>query len=99
MVGYSVYLVECSDGSLYTGIATDVERRFREHTETRRGARYLRGRGPLKLVYQQEIGSRSLATRIEARIKKLSRAEKSDFSGLPGLIRSLVKELEMVSKG
>lgn len=94
MSSYSVYLVECCDGSLYTGIATNVERRFQEHEASIRGAKYLRGRGPLKLVFQQEVGDRSLASRIESRIKKMPRAEKSDLGKLPELILAMTAELQ-----
>ena len=82
MSAYSIYLVRCRDGSLYTGIATDVSRRISEHKNGVKGAKYLRGRGPLTLVYQQEIGDRSLASKIESRIKRLSNAEKSDVRNL-----------------
>ena len=75
---YSVYLVRCRDGSLYTGIATDVERRLREHETSQRGAKYLRGKGPLTLVYQREIGDRSAATKVELAIKQLPRQDKTD---------------------
>jgi len=78
MSHYSIYLVRCRDGSFYTGIATDVVRRFAEHEDGAKGAKYLRGKGPLKLVFQQEIGNRSLASRVESRIKRLSRDEKAD---------------------
>jgi putative endonuclease len=70
-----LYLVRCNDGSLYTGISTDVQRRFEAHTN-HRGARRLRGRGPLELVFSQALGDRSLASRIEHRVKRLSKAEK-----------------------
>jgi putative endonuclease len=74
---WSVYVVRRSDGALYTGIATDVERRLEEHEAGEgRGAKALRGRGPLTLVFAREVGGRSLATRIEARIKRLSKARK-----------------------
>lgn len=73
---YSVYIVECSDGSLYTGIATDVERRLQEHESGVRGARYLRGRGPLRVVFSKEVGDRSRAQSIEYRIKQLTRQQK-----------------------
>jgi putative endonuclease len=77
MSAWSVYLVRCSDGSLYTGVATDVERRLEEHERGEgRGAKYLRGRGPLELVLEHEVGERGDALRLEARIKKLSRARK-----------------------
>ncbi|HOP15231.1 MAG: GIY-YIG nuclease family protein [Gammaproteobacteria bacterium] len=72
---WHLYLVRCNDGSLYTGISTDVQRRLAAHGASR-GARRLRGRGPLELVYTQAVGDRSQALRIEYRVKKLSRAEK-----------------------
>lgn len=73
---YSVYLLRCADGSLYTGIATDVARRISEHEKSARGAKYLRGRGPLQLAYEQEVGDRSDASRIESFIKSLAKNEK-----------------------
>lgn len=70
---WSVYMVRCGDGSLYTGIATDVDRRFSEHLEQGpKTAKYLRGRLPLELVYRKEIGNRSEASKEELRIKRLS---------------------------
>jgi putative endonuclease len=63
-----LYLVRCRDGSLYTGIATDVERRLAEH-RAGKGAKYLRGRGRLKLVYKQRVGNRAAALKLERRIK------------------------------
>lgn len=70
-----LYMVRCHDGSLYTGISTDVARRLQAH-ENDRGARRLRGRGPLELVYSQALGDRSLATRVEHRVKRLSKSDK-----------------------
>ncbi|MDJ0741253.1 MAG: GIY-YIG nuclease family protein [Gammaproteobacteria bacterium] len=70
-----LYLVRCHDGSLYTGISTDVQRRFAAHASDR-GARRLRGRGPLQLVYSHAVGDRGLAARVEYRVKRLSRADK-----------------------
>jgi putative endonuclease len=90
---YSVYLVECRDGSLYTGIAIDVARRFAEHEQGAKGAKYLRGRRPLKLIFQCEVGSRSIASKIELRIKRLPRQEKADIGRLPGRIEALLAEL------
>jgi putative endonuclease len=89
---YSLYLVQCADGSLYTGISTDVDRRFQEHEAGRKGAKYLRGKGPLKLVYSQPIGDRGLAQRVEARVRKLPREQKENLGQLPTLIDSLVSE-------
>jgi len=68
------------DGALYTGIATDVRRRIAEHArETGKGAKSLRGRGPLQLVFQRVIGSRGLALRVEETIKKLPKARKEEL--------------------
>lgn len=92
-IEYSVYLVRCRNGSLYTGIAKDVARRFAEHEGGVAGAKYLRGRGPLKLVFQHSIGARGLALRIEHRIKQLSRKEKSNFRRLPDFIDALILDL------
>ena len=72
---WHVYLIRCGDGSLYTGITTDVERRLAEH-RAGKGAKYLRGRGPLELAYSRPIGDRAAASREEARIKRLSKAAK-----------------------
>ena len=72
---WHLYLIRCRDGSLYTGIATDVARRFSDHAAGR-GAKYLRGRGPLELVMQIEVGDRSRALRLENRIKRLPRSMK-----------------------
>lgn len=83
---WHLYLVRCNDGSLYTGISTDVQRRFDAHRQNR-GARRLRGRGPLELVYSHAIGNRAHAQQIEYRVKKLTKAEKERLvrgeAGLP----------------
>jgi putative endonuclease len=71
-----LYLVRTAAGSLYTGISTDPSRRLAEHAGSPRGARALRGRGPLQLVWQQPVGSRSIAQRAEALVKRLPRARK-----------------------
>lgn len=76
---YSLYILRCSDDSLYTGIAADVQRRIVEHESGPRGAKYLKGRGPLKLVFSEVVGDRSLASRLEYRVKKLSRSEKQNL--------------------
>jgi len=68
-------MIYCTDGSLYTGIATDVERRYIQHVE-QKGAKYFRGRKPRELVYQESGHDRSSATKREMKIKKLSRADK-----------------------
>lgn len=76
MAVYMLYLLRCADGSLYTGIATDPERRLAEHESGSRGSKRLRGRGPLKLVFSQTVGDRSRAQMLEARVKKLPRRDK-----------------------
>ena len=73
---YSLYILRCADGSLYTGITTDVDRRVEEHNSSALGAKYTRGRRPVALVFSRSFRDRSEASREEARIKKLSRAEK-----------------------
>ena len=76
---WSLYIIEASDASLYTGITTDVERRFDEHSQGPRGARYFNGRNPLRIVYREDGHSRSSASRREAEIKKLSRDAKQQL--------------------
>ena len=73
---YSLYIVRCSGGTLYTGIATDVDKRLEEHRSGRRGAKYLRGRGPIELVFCEVAGDRAHASQLEYRVKKLPRSEK-----------------------
>ena len=73
-----LYILRCKDGSLYTGITTDVEKRLEAH-RSGKGAKYTRGRGPLELVYQEECGDHSAALRRELAIKALSREEKQDL--------------------
>lgn len=73
---WCVYIILCSDNSLYTGITTNIERRFRQHGEGR-GARYFRGRQPVRVVYLENGHNRSSAAVREARIKAMSRADKA----------------------
>jgi len=70
-----VYILKCSDGTLYTGITTDTIRRLEEHNNGT-GARYTRGRSPVKLVYRTGAEDRSEASRLEYQIKKRSRKQK-----------------------
>jgi putative endonuclease len=75
-----VYIVRASDGTMYTGVTTDVERRLAEHRGNGgRGARYLRGREPLEIVYRRRLGDRGLALRVEWRLKRRPRAEKQSI--------------------
>ena len=75
-----LYILRCGDGTLYTGITTDVERRLEEHRQGR-GAKYTRGRGPLELAYQEECGTHSEALKREYAVKQLTREEKEDLIG------------------
>jgi putative endonuclease len=70
-----IYLLRCANGDLYTGISTDVARRLQQHVDNR-GARRLRGKGPLQLVFSHPVGDRSQALRLECRVKRLSRLQK-----------------------
>jgi len=76
-----VYIIRASDDSLYTGITTDVQRRFKEHSGTEKGARFFRGRQPLDVVYRESHPDRSSALRREADIKKLTRDQKLKLIG------------------
>ena len=80
-MGWFVYIIEASDGSLYTGVTTDVERRFAEHCDSAKGAKFFRGRKPMKVVYQQDQPDRSHALKREAEIKKLTRENKLRLIG------------------
>lgn len=73
---YSLYILSCDGRMLYTGITTDVGRRLKEHAAGR-GAKALRQFRRLEVVYQVEVGNRSLASRVEYRLKRLSRPEKN----------------------
>lgn len=70
-----LYILRCGDGSLYTGITTDVEVRLSQH-QSGKGAKYTRGRGPLELVYREECENHSQALKRELAVKAMSREEK-----------------------
>lgn len=72
---WTVYILECADGTLYTGVTNDLERRLKAH-EGGRGAKYTRGRGPLHLVYREGCENKSEALKKELAIKGLSKTEK-----------------------
>lgn len=74
-LGYWVYMAECADGSLYTGMTTDVERRERVHNAGK-GAKYTRSRLPIKMVYREPCADKSAALKREAALKKLTHTEK-----------------------
>lgn len=76
MPSWFVYIVRCSDNTLYTGITTDLERRIQEHNGNKLGARYTRSRRPVKYIYQETCENRSVASKRESEIKKLSKKAK-----------------------
>ncbi|HET7041440.1 MAG TPA: TIGR02453 family protein [Gemmatimonadales bacterium] len=101
---WSVYLVRCADGSLYTGVATDVARRVADHNGGR-GAKYTRARLPVTLVHHEPAADRSAALRREARLKRLPRAAKErlvqegthpmpDFRGFPAASLTFLRGLK-----
>jgi len=73
---FSLYIVRCADDTLYTGIAADVGKRISEHESGPRGAKYLRGKGPLRLEFAEAVGDRAVASALEYRVKQLSKAQK-----------------------
>jgi len=94
MLHWHLYLVRCHDGSLYTGITTNVASRFAEHQEGNgAGAKYLRGRGPLMLVFQKKLGGRSLAQGVESKVKKLSKARKEELIRAKKHIEVIIKQV------
>lgn len=95
---WSVYIVRCRDGTLYTGIATDVSRRIEEHRARGIGAKYLRGRAPLELAGQWTVGDRGLASRVEHRIKRMTRLEKESLLARPAGIEPILSRLARVER-
>lgn len=77
-IEHSVYIIECKDGSLYTGYTNDLAHRLRMH-ESGKGAKYTRGRGPFKLRYYQIFETKEAAMQMEYRIKRLSRSQKKQI--------------------
>jgi putative endonuclease len=73
---YFVYILECKDGSLYTGYTTDLEKRLKAHNESKAGAKYTKTRRPVKLVYFEKFRKLGLALKREYKIKQLTREEK-----------------------
>ncbi len=93
---WHVYMIRTRFGSLYTGTATDVRRRFVEHSQGGyRGSRYLRSRRPLELVYQTEVGDSSLAHRVECRIKLLRKREKEEIVSAKPTTKELLALLDL----
>ena len=76
---YHLYILKCTDKTLYTGITVDLNRRVKEHNDSKLGAKYTRARRPVKLVYSKKFRNRSSASKEESRIKNLSREEKLEL--------------------
>ena len=76
---YFVYILECGDKTLYTGITTNLDRRIKEHNSSKLGAKYTKIRRPVKLIYSKELTNRSAALKEEFQIKRLSRQQKLDL--------------------
>lgn len=92
MPDWYLYIVRCRDGTLYTGISTDVDRRLAEHRGGGDAAsKYLKGKAPLMLLFQKRLGSRSLALKVERRVKMLSREKKEQMIGDPACIEEIVR--------
>ncbi|MCI5107996.1 MAG: GIY-YIG nuclease family protein [Pseudomonadales bacterium] len=92
-----LYMLRCADGSLYTGISLDVERRLAEHRGERgpgRGAKALRGRNPLELVLSVPLRNKSEALKLEYRIKRLNKSDKEKILRGKLDVRSLMKQTE-----
>lgn len=91
---WRLYVLRTRDGHLYTGITTDVDRRVREHKSGVRGAKALRGRGPLTLLFTAAIGSRSAALKAEHWVKKLRKNHKEQLLKNPDQFHSALHETQ-----
>ncbi len=91
---WHVYMIRCADGSLYTGITTDVARRFAQHQAgSGKGSKYLRGRGPLAMVFQKSLPDKSTALKVENKLKSLSRTRKEEVLGSGSFFTELLKQV------
>jgi len=88
---WHLYILRCRNGALYTGIALNVAQRLARHQQGK-GAKYLRGRGPLLLVFKKALPTRGLALRVESRIKKLTRSQKEALLRQTNLIRRVIDD-------
>jgi putative endonuclease len=94
---WSLYLIRTAQASLYTGVTTDVQRRFAEHEnrdKKNKGAKALRGKGPLKLVFKIVVGNRSDALKLEYKVKKLSRTDKQRLVSRTSKLEELLTWLQ-----
>lgn len=94
-----MYLVRMNSGDLYTGIATDVARRFQEHqSDSGKGAKCLRGKGPLELAFELEIGTRSLASKAEYALKRWSKHRKEELLESQFELQDLLMSLDLLDQ-
>ena len=94
---WSLYLIRTAQASLYTGVTTDVQRRFAEHEnrdKKNKGAKALRGKGPLKLVFKIAVGNRSDALKLEYKVKRLSRTDKQRLISRTSKLEELITWLQ-----
>jgi putative endonuclease len=94
---WSLYLIRTAQASLYTGVTTDVQRRFAEHEnrdKKNKGAKALRGKGPLELVFKIVVGNRSDALKLEYKVKKLSRTDKQRLVSRTSKLEELITWLQ-----
>lgn len=89
MSQWHLYIIKCADNSLYTGITTDVARRFNQHSNNQ-GAKRTKGRGPLNLCYQAKVGNKSTALRLEYAVKKLAKQDKLNLIDGNLVLESLI---------
>jgi len=95
---WQVYMVLCSDGSLYTGITKDISRRLQEHA-TGKGAKYFRGHHPEEVVYLENLPDRSSATRREMAIKRMSVTDKSSLLASSSNVMGDQVNVDVMKKG
>jgi putative endonuclease len=76
---YYLYILKCADGTLYTGITMDMQRRIGEHNDSKLGAKYTAARRPVRPVYSRKFKNRSTAAKAEAQIKKMTRSQKLEL--------------------
>lgn len=94
-VPWFLYMIQTRHSTLYTGVTTDVERRLSQHASGK-GAKYLRGKAPLTLVFHQEVESKGVALSLEAKVKKLTKVKKLDLiSGRLSLLSLLNNKKEI----
>ncbi len=87
-----LYILKCRNGSFYTGITKDIKKRIDEH-ESGKGSKYLRGKGPLSLVFSVEVESKSMALKYEMEVKKISRKDKINLILSPLTFNNVISKV------